>query len=435
MVGGSATSQLLNENSLHLLMSIVAGCLAAFTFRRAQRQFVVSTTLATGTQSRALSGTGAKNDNNQQDQGGAPGFMSRLDSLREALKGSSSTASSGSGKAVNVVVEALNDIECELDPEILKFHQSACDKKEAWYTDPKSGLMVATRFGHMERGRCCGNRCRHCPFAHVNVPESVKQRVAMRKRAKAECNLTPSSNPTTPKSESLHPPTESNTIPTTGAATAHKASVYTKTGDGGTSALFTGERRSKADPVFEALGTIDELNSFTGLAREWTRLQLVNANDSSTSASSANKGAQTAVFDSLETIQRYLLNVGSIVATPDPTAPVLVNYDPAQWTVDLEALIDRLDSTLPPLTEFILPGGSLAAAQLHVCRSVCRRAERILIELRESQASRAASGATQAKYNETLLHAATRYVNRLSDYFFVAARVMAVEGDRRRHSK
>ncbi|MBL8165219.1 MAG: cob(I)yrinic acid a,c-diamide adenosyltransferase, partial [Anaerolineae bacterium] len=163
--------------------------------------------------------------------------------------------------------------------------------------------------------------------------------------------------------------------------------IYTKTGDDGTTSLFSGGRVSKAHLRVEAYGTVDELNSHLGVAR-------------------AHKPhPQTDAW--LARVQRQLFTLGADLATPlDAQADWLTRVDSA--TIDwLEAGIDRMTADLPPLTNFILPGGTLAAAQLHVARTVCRRAERIVAELQE---------------HEALGEHALTYLNRLSDYLFTLAR-------------
>lgn len=170
--------------------------------------------------------------------------------------------------------------------------------------------------------------------------------------------------------------------------------IYTKTGDKGSSALFTGERRSKSDDVFEALGTIDELSSHIGLA-------MASANPSKP------------YLEELQRIQCILQDIGSVVATPNSSARAShrekVTFS-SRHTNELEEWIDQYSKQLPPLTNFILPGGSMTSANLHVARTVCRRAERRVTPLVEK---------------EEIDSEAFRYLNRLSDYLFVLARYAA----------
>ena len=158
--------------------------------------------------------------------------------------------------------------------------------------------------------------------------------------------------------------------------------IYTRTGDTGETSLFGGGRVRKDDPRLAAYGTVDELNSFIGAARSaW---------------------AGSAIDAQLERIQSDLFDVGAQLAAPG--AERFRGADPGR-AIELERSIDEMDRDLAPLTNFILPGGSAAAAQLHIARTVCRRAERLVVAL-----------------GDTSLDATIVYLNRLSDYLFVAAR-------------
>eukprot|EP00898_Chlorokybus_atmophyticus_P003144 jgi/Chlat1/3830/Chrsp26S08838 len=177
-----------------------------------------------------------------------------------------------------------------------------------------------------------------------------------------------------------------------------KAAIYTRTGDSGTSSLYSGERREKDAEVFEALGDVDELNSAVGVAREYC----IDGDDDTLSGE-------------LSEIQSRLLDVGSAVATPVSTSPTSklqrTRFDDAHVAV-VEAWIDALDAKLPRLTNFILPSGGKGSAHLHVCRGICRRAERRVVPLVRQQQVEPAIG---------------KYLNRLSDYFFTAARFAAMQ--------
>ncbi|KAG7385499.1 hypothetical protein PHYPSEUDO_001449 [Phytophthora pseudosyringae] len=176
--------------------------------------------------------------------------------------------------------------------------------------------------------------------------------------------------------------------------------VYTKTGDTGTSQLFSGERRPKDDAVFQALGDTDELNAQLGVAVEQARA-----------------AAHGFLPPKLEHIQSRLFDLGACVATPLTSASGAKQrcagaFDEAN-VAQLERWIDEMDTELPPLTSFILPsGGGLASTHLHVARAVCRRAERSVVPL---VAAGDVDGVVQ------------RYLNRLSDFLFVAARFAAVK--------
>ncbi len=164
--------------------------------------------------------------------------------------------------------------------------------------------------------------------------------------------------------------------------------VYTRTGDDGTTALGAGGRVAKDAPRIEAYGTVDELNSVLGLARA--------------------DGLTEAVDEAVIRIQNELFHLGADLCVSEadkeryPVPRVEERHVQA-----LEKLIDRLSESLPPLENFLLPGGSPGAARLHVARTVCRRAERRLVSL----------AATAAVGDWTL-----RYLNRLSDALFVMAR-------------
>lgn len=170
--------------------------------------------------------------------------------------------------------------------------------------------------------------------------------------------------------------------------------IYTKTGDDGTTGLGSGERRKKYDLRVAAYGTVDEANACIGLAR----LHL------------ADNGELDAV---LMRIQNDLFDLGADLATPETGEKP--EYEPLRITegqvAAVEKEIDRFNKELQPLRSFILPGGSPASAHLHLARTVARRAERMIVELSE-------------RPDETVSGEAIRYVNRLSDFLFVAARVM-----------
>lgn len=174
--------------------------------------------------------------------------------------------------------------------------------------------------------------------------------------------------------------------------------VYTRTGDDGTTGLVGGARVAKDSPRVESYGSIDELNAVVGLARVYNEERL-------------SAGAAHARLDEiLRRIQQELFDLGSELATPNDCS-----YDGmrriSKADVDaVEALIDECQEQLEPLKSFVLPGGGRIGAQLHQCRTVCRRAEREICRLSRTET-----------VNEWLL----KYVNRLSDLFFVLARWVA----------
>jgi cob(I)alamin adenosyltransferase len=177
--------------------------------------------------------------------------------------------------------------------------------------------------------------------------------------------------------------------------------IYTRTGDDGRTALGTGERRAKCDLRIEAYGTIDEANSAIGLARLET----------SSDATCARIDAM------LLCVQNDLFDLGADLCMP-PSAPAVTEpLRIVQSQVDrLEREIDELNAELKPLRSFVLPGGSRASAALHLARAVTRRAERVLVALMDTP-------------GEEVGAPAIKYVNRLSDFLFVAARYMNRKGE------
>ena len=169
---------------------------------------------------------------------------------------------------------------------------------------------------------------------------------------------------------------------------ANKSKIYTRTGDKGQTALVGGTRVNKWDTRLEAYGTIDELNSFLG----WL-LQMPEVEEE---------------VELLRFVQNKLFVIGSYLATDVSFAEL---RDASKLKVDdvlrIEQRIDELDAQLPKITNFILPGGTQAASVAHICRTICRRAERRICEL-----------ASQCSVDSNLLS----FMNRLSDYLFVFAR-------------
>ncbi len=160
--------------------------------------------------------------------------------------------------------------------------------------------------------------------------------------------------------------------------------IYTRTGDDGSTGLGTGERVRKDSARVEAYGTVDELNCCIGLVM-------------------AGPDLPAAISDSLQAIQHRLFDLGGELAVPGR------DVIRAEDTTGLEGLLDSLNAGLPPLKDFVLPGGTPAAAACHVARAVCRRAERRLLSL---------------QFTETINPEALRYLNRLSDLLFVMSRVL-----------
>ncbi|WP_136658411.1 cob(I)yrinic acid a,c-diamide adenosyltransferase [Nitratireductor sp. XY-223] len=167
--------------------------------------------------------------------------------------------------------------------------------------------------------------------------------------------------------------------------------IYTRTGDDGTTALGSGERRAKHDLRVEAYGTVDEANAAIGMARLHT----------------AGHAGLDAI---LARMQNDFFDLGADLATPDTGKKA--EHPPLRVTESqverIEAEIDSLNADLEPLRSFVLPGGTAAAANLHLARTVARRAERLMVALADT--------------GEAVNPAAMRYINRVSDLLFVAAR-------------
>lgn len=191
--------------------------------------------------------------------------------------------------------------------------------------------------------------------------------------------------------------------------------VYTRTGDRGDTGLVGGRRVGKDDPRIDCYGTVDELNAVLGLVRLQTAAGSAGAapnTSPNTPQNTADAGPSLAGLDAiLARVQNELFNLGSMLATRAedlrPTQPVI-----ADRHVDaLEAEIDAHNADLPELRSFVLPGGGALGAYLHLCRTVCRRAERLAVALSR---------------RETVPEVAIRYLNRLSDALFVWARFAAM---------
>lgn len=168
--------------------------------------------------------------------------------------------------------------------------------------------------------------------------------------------------------------------------------IYTKTGDQGTTALFGGKRVSKADLRIDTYGTVDELNSWMGVVRD----QEINK--------------QRSTF--LTAIQENLFTIGSTLATEPGNTKVKVPSLKEEDIHVMEKEIDAMESALEPMRFFILPGGHASVSFCHVTRTVCRRAERLVVALYDQEPG-----------DKLVL----QYLNRLSDYLFVLARKMSAE--------
>lgn len=300
----------------------------------------------------------------------------------------------------------------DLSPDIEEIHALAVRNGSTTYTDPSTGFTVFTELAHLQRGTCCGNQCRHCPFGWENVANDTKRRQGKLVSGDLEAAKRLVDSMT---SEGQQEEVNLEQAPTNvgtrlkegkggrqGGKYTNKNVPYTRKGDKGTSQLLTGERRSKADDAFEAMGTVDELCTVVGVVHaELTSVE----------------NAQELYGDLPEwllDVMSRLFDLGSHVAKPkkqgdDP------EFDPdgvgggfaEEHTQQMEDWIDIMTEELPELVSFILPTGAKGAAQLQVARTVCRRAERRVVELVNDGVSDPNG---------------LRYLNRLSDFFFTAAR-------------
>ena len=285
------------------------------------------------------------------------------------------------------MTSALQDIE--------DLHQQAIDQGSNKYIDPATGFTVFTELLQLKRGNCCGNKCRHCPYGWDQVPGAPPR----------EAKLESGDFDTAKAMVDAIMEAAKNNVNTNGFVAPRKNVPYTRTGDTGTSQLLTGERRSKDDMNFDALGTVDELCTFVGVV----------------DAHLLPDCEYGSLNEWLLDIMSRLFDVGSHVAKPKKLdddndneegsssfSPNGVGggMDPLHIH-QLEEWINIMTDEMPELTSFILPTGAKAAAHLHVARTVCRRAERRMVPLVQLG---------------TCDPNAMKYVNRLSDFFFTAAR-------------
>ena len=191
--------------------------------------------------------------------------------------------------------------------------------------------------------------------------------------------------------------------------------IYTKTGDDGSTGMADGSRVSKADLLFEVMGDVDELNSNLGLVKSYYQLWLSSVDhDTAENSGLAAHMAQLNQPDFgevLQIIQHLLFNLGGELAMPEYPG---ISETHTAW---LEQQIDAMNAHLPPLKDFILPTGSVLVSQLHIARCVCRRAERHGVALRQSNP-------------EAIRATALAFINRLSDWLFVASRFCCAPAQR-----
>jgi len=327
--------------------------------------------------------------------------------------------------------------------DIEDLHHQAVLQGAKSYQDPATDFTVFTELFHLERGKCCGNQCRHCPYGWDNVGREDVRRPAKVKsgdtesvklyledlKEKQEQYATANKN-----NNRSNGSTKKKIGGTYGGRLTDKNVPYTKKGDQGTSQLLTGERRSKHDVAFEAMGTVDELCSVVGVAHA---LLMERQNHESESNNITNFDLNevlvrvtSCLFDDGSDIAKLAgrptgtktdeakdidvcsedennINGDHIEAVHEFKADGIGGGLDIQHVEDLEDCIDLMSDALPELRNFILPTGSITAAQFHVCRTVCRRAERSVVPLVD-----------QGVCDPNVM----KYLNRLSDFFFVAAR-------------
>ena len=182
--------------------------------------------------------------------------------------------------------------------------------------------------------------------------------------------------------------------------------IYTKTGDDGTTSLVGGQRVKKYNPRVEAYGTVDELNAHIGMLAEMVK----DRSKDFDLAFDVRERFET-LFGQMKIIQNNLFVIQTLLATEDETTYAKLTQLPTDAAAEMEGWIDSIDTQLPRLKSFVIPGGSTTSAQAHIARTVCRRAERLIVRL-----------ADEEKIDDSI----KKYVNRTSDYLFVTSRFVLI---------
>lgn len=182
--------------------------------------------------------------------------------------------------------------------------------------------------------------------------------------------------------------------------------IYTKTGDDGTTSLVGGQRVKKYNPRVEAYGTVDELNAHIGMLAEMVK----DRSKDFDLAFDVRERFET-LFGQMKIIQNNLFVIQTLLATEDETTYAKLTQLPTDAAAEMEGWIDSIDAQLPRLKSFVIPGGSTTSAQAHIARTVCRRAERLIVRL-----------ADEEKIDDSI----KKYVNRTSDYLFVTSRLVLI---------
>lgn len=339
-------------------------------------------------------------------------------SIKSAAKQFHSTSLKRKGTFGSTMYAASDTVDIE------EVHKQALLNGARSYEDPATGFTVFTEKFHLERGTCCGNQCRHCPYGWQNVArEDVRRPAKLRSGDKEAAKQILDEYDAMKEQQSGKPSSgrvKKRVGGTSGGRLTDKNVPYTKKGDSGTSQLLTGERRKKNDAAFEAMGTVDELCSIVGVAH--ALLLESSKQQEQLNGEPIDYGE---LPEWLLQVMSRLFDAGSHIAKPiklkegdgdsedEESAKEKFKADGVGGGLDiqhveaLEDWIDTMTELLPELKSFLLPTGSAVAAQLHVCRTVCRRAERTVIPLVEA-------GVCDPNVMS--------YLNRLSDFMFVASR-------------
>lgn len=365
--------------------------------------------------------------------------------------------------------------DCDVDS-IEDLHRHALLRGSTTYIDPATGFTVFTELAHLQRGHCCGAKCRHCPYGWVNVKsgqprsdrvvvtsgDSVAIQEALQNIQKQQMLAREKLHWNDIGVEAMDQDVKTDSSKRTGGAyggrRTNKNVPYTRGGDHGTSQLLTGERRSKSDQAFEAMGTVDELCSVVGLVYAHLQQELPHLQQRQQDGEPLVFQPSHVTLSEMEQwmldIMSRLFDIGSHLAKPpkndDSSSPSdssepSYNGDVEQsnksestasktttrkfaadgigggfdenHVVELEDWIDRMTEDLPELRSFVLPASpSVAVAHCHLARTVCRRAERTCVPLVVPNRSDVVSGVCDPRV--------LQYLNRLSDFWFTAARWM-----------
>jgi cob(I)alamin adenosyltransferase len=364
-----------------------------------------------------------------------------------SMASSSISPSPSNHDATTLSPSQTNNNDNHKESDIEEIHNQACQLGQLSYIDPSTGFTCFTKIAHLQRGVCCGNYCRHCPYEWKNTPmNNTKQSTNDIDSDDDDSSSCTSSDVSVQsniaENSPLHmnglmnsnetQPTKSKTGGKHGGTYTNKNVVYTRGGDKGTSQLLNGERRMKSDIVFEALGTVDELCSVVGVCYSELEGTLQTIENTNTSQPK----------DDLEQLQVWLLeimsrlfDIGSHVAKPRKinndnnsqnantfTADGIGNGFDSNHIIELEKWIDIMTDALPELTSFVLPTGSRTSAQLHVARTVCRRTERTIVPLIVTPHQDNSVDGDDTNIPLRCDPNTLAYINRLSDFFFTAAR-------------